>query len=94
MTFDEYYRLIDKYGIEVDADLFLKFRNYLLGKIETDPYNEDTNHHVTFATYDYNGKLMKWLNPIAVDNLLKNRILDIKKQEVIDREKNLNEDFE
>lgn len=94
MTFDEYYILTEKYGIEVDADLYLCYRKYLLGRIETDMHNEDTNHHVAFVTYDNNGKPLRLLNPIAADNLLKNRILDIKKQEIIDREKNLKEDFE
>lgn len=94
MTFDEYYILTEKYGIEVDADLYLCFRKYLLGRIETDMHNEDANHHVSLVTYDNNGHPLRLLNPIAADNLLKNRILDIKKQEIIDREKNLKEDFE
>ena len=94
MTFDEYYRLLDKYGIEVDADLYLCYRNYLLGRIETDETWEDPNRHVAFVTYDNNGKPMRWLNPIAIDNLLKNRTLEIKKQNVIDKINKLNEDFE
>ena len=94
MTFDEYYILTEKYGIEVDADLYLCFRKYLLGRIETDMHNEDTNHHVALVTYDNNGHPMRLLNPIAADNLLKHRILDIKNQEIKDREKNLKEDFE
>lgn len=94
MTFDEYYRLLDKYGIEVDADLYLCYRNYLLGRIETDETWEDPNRHVAFVTYDNNGRPMRWLNPIAIDNLLKNRTLEIKKQNVIDKINKLNEDFE
>lgn len=94
MTFDEYYRLMDKYGIEVDADLYLCYRNYLLGRIETDETWEDPNRHVAFVTYDNNGRPMRWLNPIAIDNLLKNRTLEIKKQNVIDKINKLNEDFE
>lgn len=93
MTFDEYHNLIDKYGIEVDADLYLCYRNYILGRIETDETYEDQNHHVAFVTYDNNGNPMRLLNPIAIDNLLKNRTLDIKKQNVIDKENKLNEDF-
>ena len=50
MTFDEYYRLMDKYGIEVDADLYLCYRNYLLGRIEVDETYEDQNRHVAFIT--------------------------------------------
>lgn len=46
MTFDEYYNLTDKYGIEVDADLWLSFRNYLLGRIQTDQTCEDPNRHL------------------------------------------------
>ena len=93
MTFDEYYRLTEKYGIEVDADLYLCYRNYLLGRIETDETYEDPNRHVAFVTYDNNGKPMRLLNPIAIDNLLKNRTLEIKKQNVIDKVNKLNEDF-
>lgn len=93
MTFEQYNNLIDKYGIEVDADLYLCYRNYLLGRIETDETYEDPNRHVSFVTYDNNGKPMRWLNPIAIDNLLKHRTLEIKKQNVIDKVKKLNEDF-
>lgn len=93
MTFDEYYRLTEKYGIEVDADLYLCYRNYILGRIETDETYEDPNRNVAFITYDNNGKPMRLLNPIAIDNLLKNRTLEIKKQNVIDKVKKLNEDF-
>ena len=93
MTFEQYHNLIDKYGIEVDADLYLNYRNYLLGRIETDPSYEDPNRHVTFVTYDNNGKPMRILNPIAIDNLLKHRTLEIKKQNVKDKIKKLNEDF-
>ena len=57
MTFEQYHNLIDKYGIEVDADLYLCYRNYLLGRIETDETYEDPNRHVTFVTYDNNGIL-------------------------------------
>ena len=81
MTFDEYYRLTEKYGIEVDADLYLCYRKYLLGRIETDTTWEDPNRHVAFITYDNNGNPLKLLNTIAVNNLIKNRILDIKKHE-------------
>lgn len=35
MTFEQYHNLIDKYGIEVDTNLYLYYRNYLLGRIET-----------------------------------------------------------
>lgn len=93
MTFDEYYRLMEKYGIEVDADLYLCYRNYLLGRIETDKTWEDPNRHVAFITYDNSGKPLRLLNPIAIDNLLKNRTLEIKKQNVIDKINKLNEDF-
>lgn len=93
MTFDEYYRLTEKYGIEVDADLYLCYRNYILGRIETDETYEDPNRNVAFITYDNNGKPMRLLNPIAIDNLLKNRTLEIKKQNVIDKVNKLNEDF-
>lgn len=85
MTFDEYYKLMGKYGIKVDADLYLYYRNYLLGRIETNETNEDPNRHVTFVTYDNNGKPMRILNPIAIDNLLKHRTLEIKKQNVKDK---------
>lgn len=93
MTFDEYYQLTEKYGIEVDADLYLCYRNYILGRIETDETYEDPNRNVAFITYDNNGKPMRLLNPIAIDNLLKNRTLEIKKQNVIDKVNKLNEDF-
>ena len=94
MTFDEYYNLMDKYGIEVDADLYLCYRNYLLGRIEADETWEDPNRHVTLITYDNNGNPMRLLNPIAIDNLLKNRTLEIKKQNIKDKINKLNEDFE
>ena len=93
MTFDEYHNLIDKYGIEVDADLYLCYRNYLLVRIETDESYEDPNRHVTFVTYDNNGHPMRILNPIAIDNLLNHRTLEIKKQNVKDKINKLNEDF-
>ena len=93
MTFEQYHNLMDKYGIEVDADLYLCYRNYLLGRIETDETYEDPNRHVAFVTYDNNGKPMRILNPIAIDNLLKHRTLDIKKQNVKDKIDKLNEDF-
>lgn len=93
MTFDEYYNLMDKYGIEVDADLYLCYRNYLLGRIETDETWEDPNRHVMLITYDTNGNPMRLLNPIAIDNLLKNRTLEIKKQNIKDKIDKLNEDF-
>lgn len=94
MTFDEYYRLTEKYGIEVDADLYLCYRNYILGRIETDTTYEDPNRNVALITYDNCGKPMRLLNPIAIDNLLKNRTLEIKKQNVKDKIDKLNEDFE
>lgn len=94
MTFEQYHNLMDKYGIEVDADLYLCYRNYLLGRIETDKTCEDPNRQVAFITYDTNGKPMRILNPIAIDNLLKHRTLEIKKQNVIDKINKLNEDFE
>lgn len=94
MTFDEYYNLMDKYGIEVDADLYLCYRNYLLGRIEVDETYEDPNRHVTLITYDNNGNPMRVLNPIAIDNLLKHRTLEIKKQNIKDKIDKLNEDFE
>lgn len=93
MTFEQYHNLMDKYGIEVDADLYLSYRNYLLGRIETDTTYEDTNRQITFVTYDTNGKPMRILNPIAIDNLLKHRTLEIKKQNVKDKVNKLNEDF-
>lgn len=93
MTFEQYHNLMDKYGIEVDADLYLSYRNYLLGRIETDTTYEDTNRQITFVTYDTNGKPMRILNPIAIDNLLKHRTLEIKKQNVKDKINELNEDF-
>lgn len=94
MTFEQYYNLMDKYGIEVDADLCLCYRNYLLGRIETDETYEDPNRQVAFVTFDNNGKLMRLLNPIAIDNLLKHKTLEIKKQNVIDKLKELKKDFE
>lgn len=93
MTFDEYHNLIDKYGISVDADLYLCYRNYSLGRIEFDLTYQDPNRHVVFVTYDNNGKPMRLLNPIAIDNLLKHRTLEIKKQNVKDKENKLKEDF-
>jgi hypothetical protein len=93
MTFEQYHNLIDKYGIEVDADLYLCYRNYLLGRIETDKTYEDPNRQVTFITYENNGHPMRILNPIAIDNLLKHRTLEIKKQNVKDKINKLNEDF-
>jgi hypothetical protein len=93
MTFEQYHKLIDKYGIDVDADLYLSYRNYLLGRIETDITYEDPNRHVTFVTYGNNGRPMRILNPIAIDNLLKHRTLEIKKQIVKDKINKLNEDF-
>ena len=93
MTFEQYHNLMDKYGIEVDADLYLSYRNYLLGRIETDETSQDTNRQITFVTYDTNGKPMRILNPIAIDNLLKHRTLEIKKQNVKDKINELNEDF-
>ena len=93
MTFEQYHNLMDKYGIEVDADLYMSYRNYLLGRIETDTTYEDTNRQITFVTYDTNGKPMRILNPIAIDNLLKHRTLEIKKQNVKDKINELNEDF-
>ena len=94
MTFDEYHNLMDKYGIEVAGDLlYLYYRNYLLGRIEIDETYQDQNRHVTFVTYDNNGHPMCILNPIAIDNLLKHRTLEIKKQNVKDKINKLNEDF-
>ena len=58
MTFEQYHTLMDKYGIEVDADLYLCYRNYLLGRIETDTTYEDPNRNVAFITYDNNGKFI------------------------------------
>lgn len=90
MTFEQYHNLIDKYGIEVDTNLYLYYRNYLLGRIETNETYQDPNHQVTFVTY---GNFFRILNPIAIDNFLKNRTLEIKKQNVKDKINKLNEDF-
>lgn len=90
MTFEQYHNLIDKYGIEVDTNLYLYYRNYLLGRIETNETYQDPNRQVTFVTY---GNFFRILNPIAIDNFLKNRTLEIKKQNVIDKINKLNEDF-
>ena len=90
MTFEQYHNLIVKYGIEVDTNLHLYYRNYLLGRIETDETYQDPNRQVIFVTYGNNVRI---LNPIAIDNFLKNRTLKIKKQNVIDKENKLKEDF-
>lgn len=90
MTFEQYNNLMDKYGIEVDADLYLYYRNYLLGRIETGETYQDPNRQVIFVTYGNNVRI---LNPIAIDNFLKNRTLEIKKQNVKDKENKLKEDF-
>ena len=47
----------------------------------------------TIGLYHNNGKPMRILNPIAIDNLLKHRTLEIKKQNVKDKINELNEDF-
>ena len=47
----------------------------------------------TVGLYDNNGKPMRILNTIAIDNLLKHRTLEIKKQNVKDKINKLNEDF-
>ena len=62
----------------------------MLGRIETDETYQDPNRQVIFVIYGNNVRI---LNLIAIDNFLKNRTLEIKKQNVKDKINKLNEDF-
>ena len=92
MTIDEIHEIGEKYGIDIDGNLYLMYKHYPLCRIKDCP--NDNDQYALYFPFLSNGNPAIISDPIEAENKFRYLILQIKKIEEQMKLNDIKKDFE